>query len=49
MMFLAVFISGIVCGHIITNLLTVKPMQELNRQLTDYVRTWINKEEKKIK
>lgn len=37
MMLLILFLMGLICGCIIIDLIIVRPMQKLNRELLDYI------------
>lgn len=37
MMLLIMFLMGLICGYIIIDLILLKPVQKLNRELLDYI------------
>lgn len=40
MILLVLFIMGVACGHIITDLIIVRPMRKAMDELLDFIKKW---------
>ena len=40
MMTLVIFLMGVICGYIITEMILIQPLKKVNRELIDFIDKW---------